>query len=301
MDYINEINQIYNEEILNEDWKSKLGALGLAAGLGLGGADKDAQASTYKEPTPVTKQASQSIPIDYSDLFDYISKSEGKGKPGRPGFKYNDSKGLPTIGIGHLITKDTPGIFRSLFGSKANINGMLSGRVPMSDSEMFKLFQRDVQKKIDTAQRLVPAFDTYPQYVKNAIVDGLYRGDLGPDTRGFINAGDFKAAAKEYLNHGDYRKSVAKNKAGKPHGVKGRMERNRDAFLKYSGTKPVQVDFKQRTSSTRTSTPDTYTIQAGDSFSKVAKRFNLSVNDILKANPGVNPRKLQIGQDIKLK
>ena len=292
MDYITELNQIYNEDVMNEDWKSKLGALGLAAGLAGGAADT--QAGSYDQPTPNVRQVSQSS-IDYNDLFQYISKSEGLGKPGRPGYRYNDSKGLPTIGIGHLITKDSTSIFKNLFGSKADINGMLSGRVPMSKSQMYKLFQRDVQTKIDKARGLITNFDSYPQYVKNAIIDGLYRGDLGPDTRGFINDGDFAAAAKEYLNHNDYRKSVAKNKAGKPHGVKGRMERNRDAFLKYSNsgdTQPVKVDFN---------TPSVHKIKSGDSFSKVAKLYRLNVNDLIKANPGVDPRKLQIGQTIKLK
>lgn len=294
MDYVQEINRIYTEKIVTENWKTGLGILGLAAGLGMGASQLDKQDDQLPEP----KQQVQSAAIDYGDLFDYISKSEGKGKPGKPGFKYNDHKGFATIGIGHLITKDSPGIFKSLFGSKADIKGMLSGKVALTDDQMLKLFKRDVQTKISTAKRLISGFDSYPQYVKNAIVDGLYRGDLGPKTRSYINAGNFSAAAKEYLNHGDYTRSVASNKAGKPHGVKGRMERNRDAFLKYSKTAPVKVDFeKQRDKDL----PSTYTIKSGDSFSKVAKQFNMDVKDVVKANPGVNARKLQIGQKIKLK
>ena len=50
MDYITELNQIYNEDVMNEDWKSKLGALGLAAGLAGGAADT--QAGSYDQPTP---------------------------------------------------------------------------------------------------------------------------------------------------------------------------------------------------------------------------------------------------------
>jgi peptidoglycan endopeptidase LytF len=41
-----------------------------------------------------------------------------------------------------------------------------------------------------------------------------------------------------------------------------------------------------------------YTIQAGDTFFVLAQRFNISVNAIINANPGVDPNNLQIGQTI---
>jgi len=43
-----------------------------------------------------------------------------------------------------------------------------------------------------------------------------------------------------------------------------------------------------------------YTIQAGDTFYDLAENFNLTIEDIISANPGVNPNKLQIGQLICL-
>jgi len=41
-----------------------------------------------------------------------------------------------------------------------------------------------------------------------------------------------------------------------------------------------------------------YTIRAGDTIYNLANRYNVSVNDILKANPGIDPNNLQIGQVI---
>ena len=41
-----------------------------------------------------------------------------------------------------------------------------------------------------------------------------------------------------------------------------------------------------------------YAIQSGDTLSAVAKRFGVSLNTLLAANPAVNPRALQIGQKI---
>lgn len=41
-----------------------------------------------------------------------------------------------------------------------------------------------------------------------------------------------------------------------------------------------------------------YTIRPGDSFFSLAQRFNTTVEAIMAANPGVDPRNLQIGQTI---
>jgi len=49
-------------------------------------------------------------------------------------------------------------------------------------------------------------------------------------------------------------------------------------------------------------TPDdgVYTIQSGDTFSKIASRLGISLDALMRANPGVNPSRLQIGQKIVL-
>ena len=44
----------------------------------------------------------------------------------------------------------------------------------------------------------------------------------------------------------------------------------------------------------------TYIIQAGDTFGRIAGRFNTTIAAIEAANPGVDPRRLQIGQRINL-
>lgn len=41
-----------------------------------------------------------------------------------------------------------------------------------------------------------------------------------------------------------------------------------------------------------------YTIRAGDTFFTLANRFNTTVDAIMRANPGVDPNRLQIGQII---
>lgn len=41
-------------------------------------------------------------------------------------------------------------------------------------------------------------------------------------------------------------------------------------------------------------------IQSGDTFSKLAKKYAVSLSSILNANPDVNPERLKIGQEIKI-
>jgi LysM repeat protein len=41
-------------------------------------------------------------------------------------------------------------------------------------------------------------------------------------------------------------------------------------------------------------------VQAGETPASIARRYNLSVDALLSANPGVNPRRIQVGQILKL-
>ena len=39
-----------------------------------------------------------------------------------------------------------------------------------------------------------------------------------------------------------------------------------------------------------------YVVQEGDTFYNIARRFNIALDDLLAANPGIDPARLQIGQ-----
>lgn len=43
-----------------------------------------------------------------------------------------------------------------------------------------------------------------------------------------------------------------------------------------------------------------YKVQQGDNPSKIAKKFGVPVNDLMNANPGLDPRKLRVGQEINV-
>ncbi len=44
----------------------------------------------------------------------------------------------------------------------------------------------------------------------------------------------------------------------------------------------------------------TYTIKSGDNPASIAKKAGISVNDLMKANPGLDPRKLHVGQELNV-
>lgn len=264
-----------NEIILQEGpFTNALAALGII-GATLGGAGQ-VQA---KMPTPIT----QSIKQDQS-YYEYIAPSEGKGKDGRPGYAYKDHKGYLTVGVGHLVLRNDRAL-KTVTGR--DYSSVVSGKKPLSERQMQQLFNIDVKAKIAAAQNKIPSFNSLPQYVRNAIVDGFFRGDLSgsKDTIGHINNGDFRSAAKEYLNHAGYRTSKEEGT-----GVAGRMERNAAVFATYGGgpsaSQPVKTDF--------------YTVKPGDTLSKIAKQSGKSINDIIRVNKLSNPDKLQIGQRLSL-
>ena len=62
------------------------------------------------------------------------------------------------------------------------------------------------------------------------------------------------------------------------------------------GSSQTKSDGGERNSVIGDST--THTIEAGDTYQKLGSRYKVGVNDIIDANPGVDPRRLRIGQEI---
>lgn len=62
------------------------------------------------------------------------------------------------------------------------------------------------------------------------------------------------------------------------------------------GTAPTEVSGAGGT----TAAAREHTIESGDTFSRLAKRYNVSISAILEANPDVDPRRLLPGQRIRI-
>ncbi len=98
----------------------------------------------------------------------------------------------------------------------------------ISDGKALEFLKKGVRKREQQARDWMPRFDNYPKYVREAILNAMYRGDLGPKTRELINSGKWAQVSKEYLNHPNY------INPGRYKGVKARMQSNADAFNRYA-------------------------------------------------------------------
>jgi GH24 family phage-related lysozyme (muramidase) len=137
----------------------------------------------------------------------YIESHEG-----RRNIVYRDVYGNKTIGVGHLVLATQ---------SIENLN----------DDEVDELFAEDISKTIAATKRKILAFNSYPLYVRAAIVDGFFRGDLSgsPKTIKLINDGKWAEVSKEYLNNKEY-KLAKQSKSG----VWKRMLENSYHFTNYA-------------------------------------------------------------------
>lgn len=74
---------------------------------------------------------------------------------------YLDHLGLPTCGIGHLITADDP-------------ESAMSVGTEISEERVQQLFRRDVSIAVDECKRLYPDFDTLPEEVQRVICNMMF-------------------------------------------------------------------------------------------------------------------------------
>lgn len=95
----------------------------------------------------------------------------------------------------------------------------------------------------EDARRLIPSYDSLPDPIKGAIMSAAYRGDLqgSPTFRKLFNAGDYEAAAAEFLDNKDYRKSLKEGT-----GVAGRMERVAQAVRDFGQSKADEALYQDQ-------------------------------------------------------
>lgn len=138
-----------------------------------------------------------------------------------------------TIGVGHNLDRgDSRETFEELFGNNVNYDAVYSGSAVLSDNQIDRLLQHDIEERVRRARRDVRGFDTLPDYLRQALVDMAYRGDLGnsPNTVRLMNAGNWGEAADEYINRREYRDAEANGMGG----IINRMNSNQARILRYA-------------------------------------------------------------------
>lgn len=206
------------------------------------------------------------------------------GVPARPG---QQIEGTLTIG----------------YGTTATVLPTLKPGLKISPKRAEDLLTKGIIEHESKARQLVSKYDTYPKYVQAAILNAIYRGDLGPKTAGAMNAGKWADAAVMYLQHKNY------TNPGKFPGVVNRMKSNADAFEKYAKeltikkskptngkTKPTGVDWMDKAIES-----GYYIVKPGDQLLKIALDHGLTLDDIMQLNGLIHSGNIKPGDRLSLR
>ena len=114
------------------------------------------------------------------------------------------------------------------YGTTKDVYPAMSPGEKIGEKKAVDFLKKGIRDNEDIVRDLVKKYDSYPKYVRIALLNAKYRGDLGPDTIELINQGKWGQVSKEYLDHPNYKNP------GKYPGVVKRMKSNADAFDKYA-------------------------------------------------------------------
>jgi GH24 family phage-related lysozyme (muramidase) len=155
--------------------------------------------------------------------------------------------GTLTIGWGHT-------------GSEAKIGNKIT------KSKAEQLLTSDITKEENKTIGLFPKYNSYPLYVKRALVNAVYRGEAKSSYEWVkaINAGKWETAATKYLEGWNIDFSKANDPRYKG-GVADRMVTNQNAFKKYAKELKGGVTSK---STTKTSTTTSSSIVGSNVYPK---------------------------------
>jgi GH24 family phage-related lysozyme (muramidase) len=151
------------------------------------------------------------VQCDINGICKVIKEYESAGNEEKILSVYKDSKGLDTIGHGHLVTKESPKIFAEL-----NISpNVLTGKAKLTPEQADKLLKRDVSVRVPKVKKIVPKLETYSSELQGELVSEYFRGMLPQSSKAvaLLNQGKYEEAANEYVNSKEYRESV-KQKTG---------------------------------------------------------------------------------------
>ncbi|MCK4650417.1 hypothetical protein KAT36_04275 [Candidatus Pacearchaeota archaeon] len=183
---------------------------------------------------------------DVEEIKDYIAGAEGKENTV---YEINEEK---HIGIGHKFTSESRDIFLELFDCDvACFDDIIASKRDLTDSQIEELFDRDIVVYIKRTKGLFSKYDSYPNYVKMALVSSVYRGEMKSEHKtvrlingelGELGEIDEKydsidseskrwyRVALEYINREDYRKAKEMGLSG----IQSRMDANKDLFERYA-------------------------------------------------------------------
>ena len=158
---------------------------------------------------------------------------------------------------------------------------------------------------LDASRRLSPMSDALAEGVRGVAVLEDRIGQLEEQIGELAEATEALKARMQRASAYSSQSDKAINKLAEE------INANREQILKLAealtgggampgGGSEAETSDASASSSSATTTVGSYTIQPGDNFAKIAEQYGVSLQALLDANPGVDPRRLQIGQSIVL-
>ena len=132
-----------------------------------------------------------------------IERHEGKNHN-----VYDDSRSIPTIGIGFNL--NSPYAKSRLKSIGVDYDHLLAGKSSLTKEQMYHLFYQDVQTAVDDARKFLPSFDKQPKEIRIVLIDmsfnlGLTRLNQFVKFHKALMDRDYLEASKEMIDSRWYR------------------------------------------------------------------------------------------------
>ena len=246
----------------------------------------------------------ETIKCDVNNICTVIRGYESSGKVSpKIQSPYKDSKGLLTIGHGHLITPESESIFGEVFPEEQKQNPsfakkILSGQTKMTPEQIERLFERDVKVRLPKVKKIAPDFETYSPELQAELTSEYFRGMVGksPTAMKLLRTGDFEGAATEFLNAEEYNRSIQQKT-----GIAKRMKNLADAMRREGQLRKSPEENKpvEQPETPEATVENEYEVKPGDTVWKIGGGAP-GVEKIKQLNPGLDPNKIKPGQKIKV-
>jgi LysM repeat protein len=267
---------IYEAYVHEEGLKDVIKKASAAAAIGLGSATGDwnpmvTNMNAAEDKLSIEKPIGFIDPKQDRDFITFVKQAENSVKKGfEKGRWYPHPSyegGTDTIAYGHKLGK-----------VERYPNGL-------SDAEAENLLKRDLMNAENKVKTRIgeKEYNKLDNKRKQMLIDIAFNvrdfslSSTFPKFIAGVIADDIDVMKKEYTR-------------------KDLPERNRlffDLFLK-------DRQFKKPEEGKKDSEETTVIVKQGDTFYKIANIMKVNVNDLMKANPGVDPKKLQTGQELNL-
>jgi len=128
---------------------------------------------THSQPKPINENKLEGSLLAYAEYTGNFEGRRNKIYDPNP----DDDKSEPTIGVGHYLDRgDSKEVFTRVL-PEVDYNAIYAGKQELTTEQINRLFAYDIKKYVEKTKKLFPKFDSYPKYLRQALVDGCLGGN----------------------------------------------------------------------------------------------------------------------------